>query len=819
MIIESVEHGLLIWLTIKENRVTRTKKYIELFAAEKIQADCNMKATNIILQGLPSDIYSLVNHHRVSKDLWERIQLLTQGTSLIKQERECKLYDTFDKFAHIKRELLHQYNLRFTHLINDMNIYNMKLEQFQVNTKFLNSLPPEWSKFMTDGHNATSSGETIIQVDRQGLLNATTVKVKDIWLGNAISLSDQGVQYDAGVLDGQAVHTIIPNNDDFQTEDLDTYDSSCDDISNAKAVLMTNISNYSFDVISEIMRCIVTEMSFYTLNICKKHNRLTDDFRKRFTPQQELSAEQANWLRMFDPTSIPSDALPVKIEAPKELSKISLVNESLKKIKFHLTKFDNMDGNRKESCNLVAELLKSQNAFNDLLKNKDITICKLKDIIKSLREKYKGENISYNYGETETKNVELENSVAKLSLENERLCNEINHMKQVFKEQFESIKKTRVRTKEHSDSLIDKLNLKSAENEDLNAQIQDKGIVGQAKAKQPLDNALDFACKHAQRIQELLVYVRDTCPNAINLSAKKVVVTPKNKVKKVRFVEPLTSSSDIKQVESSKTSDSNTPVLSPTGLKCSTSNYGSKPTSNKMNDRISQTPSMNMKNKVEAQPRNVNKKNRVVEPIRNVDVKQSQLNANFELNCATCKKSMFDGIIQIVLWYLDSRCSKHMTRNRSQLMNFVSKLLGTVRFGNDHITRIMVYGDYQLGNVTISKVYYVEGLGHNLFSVGQFCDADLEVAFRKDTCFIRNLEGVDLISRSRDTNLYTISLDDMLKTSLICLLSKASKTKSWLWHRRLSHLNFGTLNKLTKDGLARGILRLSRKIICVQHVH
>ncbi|GKB01133.1 retrovirus-related pol polyprotein from transposon TNT 1-94 [Tanacetum coccineum] len=131
-----------------------------------------------------------------------------------------------------------------------------------------------------------------------------------------------------------------------------------------------------------------------------------------------------------------------------------------------------------------------------------------------------------------------------------------------------------------------------------------------------------------------------------------------------------------------------------------------------------------------------------------------------------------------------------MIGNRSQLMNFVSKFLGTFRFENDNIARIMGYCDYQLGNVTISRVYYVEGLGHNLFSVGQFCDADLEVAFWKNTCFIRNLEGVDLLSGSRDTNLYTISLDDMLKTSLICLLSKASKTKSWLWHRRLSHLNF-----------------------------
>ncbi|GKB26636.1 hypothetical protein Tco_0866037 [Tanacetum coccineum] len=106
--------------------------------------DCDMKATNIILQGLPADIYSLVNHHRVSKDLWERVQLLMHGASLTKQERECKLYDAFDKFTHIKGESLHKYYLRFTQLINDINIYNMKMEQFQVNTKFLNSLPPEW---------------------------------------------------------------------------------------------------------------------------------------------------------------------------------------------------------------------------------------------------------------------------------------------------------------------------------------------------------------------------------------------------------------------------------------------------------------------------------------------------------------------------------------------------------------------------------------------------------------------------------------------------------------------------------------------------
>nr|GFC50540.1 integrase, catalytic region, zinc finger, CCHC-type, peptidase aspartic, catalytic [Tanacetum cinerariifolium] len=124
------------------------------------------------------------------------------------------------------------------------------------------------------------------------------------------------------------------------------------------------------------------------------------------------------------------------------------------------------------------------------------------------------------------------------------------------------------------------------------------------------------------------------------------------------------------------------------------------------------------------------------------------------------------------------------------------------------MAKIMGYGDYQIGNVTISQVYYVEGLGHNLFFVGQFCDSDLEVAFRQHTCFIRNLDRVDLLTASRGNDLYTLSLQDMMASSPICLLSKASKTKSWLWHRRLSHLNFGAINHLARQGLVRSLLKL-----------
>nr|GEV48308.1 retrovirus-related Pol polyprotein from transposon TNT 1-94 [Tanacetum cinerariifolium] len=136
------------------------------------------------------------------------------------------------------------------------------------------------------------------------------------------------------------------------------------------------------------------------------------------------------------------------------------------------------------------------------------------------------------------------------------------------------------------------------------------------------------------------------------------------------------------------------------------------------------------------------------------------------------------------------------------------KKVPVIKFRNNHVAKITGYGDYKIGNVTISRVYFVEGRGHNLFSVGQFCDLDLEVAFRQHTCFISNLDGVDLLTGSRGNNLYTLSLQDMMASSPICLLSKASKTKSWIWHCHLSHMKFGAMNHLARQGLVRGLPKL-----------
>nr|GEY24711.1 hypothetical protein [Tanacetum cinerariifolium] len=315
MILESVESGPLLWLSIDENGVTQLKKYSELSPTKAIQADCDVKAVNIILQGLPPEVYALVGTHKLAKELWEMIQMLMQGTSLTKQERECKLYDEFDNFAYRKGESLRDYYLRFSLLLNDMNIYNMKLEQFQVNTKFLNTLPPEWSKFVTDvklvrdmhttnvdqlhaylvfqkgddhidAINYMMSFLTSVVTSRvtiqpiQGRQNSMTRvivcynckgeghmskqctkpkrKRDEQWFKNKVLLVQ--AQANGQVLQEEELEfladpgieeTSITNNAAYQADDLDAYDSDCDELNLANIALMANLSHYGSDNLVE----------------------------------------------------------------------------------------------------------------------------------------------------------------------------------------------------------------------------------------------------------------------------------------------------------------------------------------------------------------------------------------------------------------------------------------------------------------------------------------------------------------------------------------------------------------------------------------
>nr|GFB24627.1 hypothetical protein [Tanacetum cinerariifolium] len=254
------------------------KKYSELSAAEAIQAYCDVKATNIILQGLPLEVYALVSMHKVAKELWERIQMLMQGISLTKQERECKLYDEFDKFAYQKGETLCDFYLRFSLLLNDMNMYNIKLEQFQVNTMFLNTLPPEW--IVTSRYPATNNqlrtsfnplqqatinnGRVTIQPiqGRQNFMSAGSSRPFTSGSGGAPGKRRVIVCYnckedleflaDPGTAESSSNQNVITINAAYQADDLDAYDSDYDEINSAKITLMANLSHYGSDNLAEV---------------------------------------------------------------------------------------------------------------------------------------------------------------------------------------------------------------------------------------------------------------------------------------------------------------------------------------------------------------------------------------------------------------------------------------------------------------------------------------------------------------------------------------------------------------------------------------
>ncbi|GJW67721.1 hypothetical protein Tco_0122145 [Tanacetum coccineum] len=228
MILESVKHGPLIWPTIEENGVTRTKKYAELSATEKIQADCDVKATNIILQGLLSDVYALVNHHRIAKDLWERIQLLMQVTY----------------------PLVPYPNAYSSTIYQDACPQPQSIPQIEYTVSTINQQIHIAEFLQIDSGLA-------VHVFKQGDDPIDAINKMMSFMSTVVTslLNDEELEFlvDPGIAEGPVTQTVITNNVAYQADDLDAYDSDCDDITTAKVALMANLSRYGSDVLSEYL--------------------------------------------------------------------------------------------------------------------------------------------------------------------------------------------------------------------------------------------------------------------------------------------------------------------------------------------------------------------------------------------------------------------------------------------------------------------------------------------------------------------------------------------------------------------------------------
>nr|GFA23821.1 hypothetical protein [Tanacetum cinerariifolium] len=256
MILEFVKNGPLIWPTIKENGVTRPKKYSELSATEAIQADCDVKATNIILQVLPPEVYALVSNHKVIKELWERIQLLMQGTSSTKQEKECKLYDEFDKFVYKKGESLLHHNVYDPSSSIPQVEYapsvNQQSDFSQPYSGLINLVFQKGDDLIDAIHHKMSFLTVVVTSRDESWFKDKVLSVQAQENEQILHEEELAFLEELEIAKAQTIQNVITHNAAYQADDLDAYDSDCDEISIVKVAPMTNLSHYGSDDVAEI---------------------------------------------------------------------------------------------------------------------------------------------------------------------------------------------------------------------------------------------------------------------------------------------------------------------------------------------------------------------------------------------------------------------------------------------------------------------------------------------------------------------------------------------------------------------------------------
>nr|GEU51091.1 retrovirus-related Pol polyprotein from transposon TNT 1-94 [Tanacetum cinerariifolium] len=794
---------------------------------------------------LPKDIYKLINHNIKAKAIWDNVKMLFAGSELTKEDRESQLYDEFERFKMLSGENINEYYVRFYKLVNDMRNIRMTMPNIQLNSKFVNNMSPELDSFVITvvvqnvqgrqnqtqrnfawGNGAAGNGGAQIRAgnvnagqgkpikcfncNRLGHItrNCTQPKhqqnsnyFKDKMLlmqaqENGVVLDEEELLFLTGEqtnnfdadMDDHPVRDLALNDDNiFQADECDAFDSDVDDEPTAQSIFMANLSSAGptnqqaslsnasilsevHDPKNDIDPCDDNQDEHDIHNEVQQKN-IIDSTRDHMGNSNVTPYEQ--YLSVNDVSVVPSCESSISSDAyvlhdndayvPHDhlVTELNIYKEQVaiyeQRARFELTlreqKIDEQISILIRDCNQKEENLKKELHSTTSLQNE----------IENLKTQLKGKMPCVTSNDATPKVP----ACAKYEIDVQPIPPRQRNNMVVHHSYLNLLRDT-------LDTLCE--------------------IVEEARSKRPSDNNLDYACVYTKRSQELLENVSASCPKADNKQDTIISTTPVTRKNHVTFAGPLETSGNnppkiFKQQTMQKT---NIPILHSTEVSNATKARRSQPKSNTTNDRTLPSNSM-PKKKVEDHHRKT----------------KSKLSKNNRVDLSTSVRRTVFNINSNLLF--KTSCSKHMTGDRSRLKNFVKQFIGTVRFKNNHFGAIMGYGDYVLGDSVISKVYYVEGLGHNIFSVGQFCDSNLEIAFKKHTCFVRYLDGVNLIKDSRGSNLYTISIEDMLRSSPICLLSKASMNKSWLWHRHLNHLNFGTINDLARKELVRGLPRLKFK--------
>ncbi|GJV61226.1 retrovirus-related pol polyprotein from transposon TNT 1-94 [Tanacetum coccineum] len=872
----------------------RARVLNDLSAEEKERYKADIRATNILLQGIPKDIYSLINHYTDAKDIWENVKMILEGSELTKDDRESQLYDEFEHFRQIKGETIQGYYVRFTKLINDMRNIKMTMPRMQLNSKFVNNMLPEWSRFITEVKLnrglKESNFDQLYAYLKQHEVHANenrTMMERFLQPTNdplALVSNASVQQYPTQSSKSPQSSTEPYPSDNFQMNSgSSSTENLIESLSNSLALLTQSYKSH----LPQTNNQLRTSSNARNKATVQDGRVVVQDVRGRYNANNQGKPFQRNNARGNVVAGNVGGQNRGGIINPGKQYPLRMVQyldeeQSLFLAGEQVTNFDeDVDNSPENDLALnVDHVFEADecDAFDSdvdegpITQTMFMTKSTIGDRIYDDRPwpSYVTRITPFEVQDPDT----FVNHLYYYSIHGQYWKTRRSWCTNL-KEHFVGVQTALFKEVKVMEEFFDQMN------NEVDKNTVDKQCAEIVKKNLLIENENLIAnCLSTQ----LLGDMKNQFLNLEVDMSKKKQVTHSDK--------PGTSSSNTQKHEMhQKVQQTNIPVIPSTGVNTSTEASGSKPRSNTKKNRILPAKKEN-KTKVEVHLRtNKSVWTKVNRVDSSISSKRIVINLNSESMCKiydkclnsanhemcvvnilssvnatpTIKRVLKKGkqiwklkgklsdnslnktkrvwkatgklfadigyqwrptgkkfalgemcpltklsvkFIQVILWYLDSGCSKHMTGNRSKLKNFMEKFIRTVRFRNDHFGAIMGYGDYVIGDSVISRVYYVEGLGHNLFSVGQFCDSDLEVAFRKHTCFVRDINGADLLKGSRSTNLYTISIDDMMKSSPICLLSKASKSKSWLWHRRLNHLNFGTINDLARKDLVRGLPRL-----------
>ncbi|GJZ44550.1 retrovirus-related pol polyprotein from transposon TNT 1-94 [Tanacetum coccineum] len=571
--------------------------------------------------------------------------------------------------------------------------------------------------------------------------------------GSGKVLSEEELDFlaDLGVAEGPVTPMVITHNAAYQADDLDAYDYDCDDISTAKAVLMANLSSYRSYVLFEvphsennhndILNQSMQEMSYskQTHLVNYPENEITSD--SNIIPYSHYLLETQNAAIQDTSSFAKKDAMILSVfeQLSNQVTNCNKVNKD------NLIANESLSVEEKETLKTTFNVLKNESKEKEA-KNID------KEIALEKKVKELG-NIVYKMalGLQNPFYLKKGQQIRPMLYDGTAIAKETNVISIADSEEtlmFEEEIRSKMLLKQSDPMVLEKkVNIKPFNYAELNRLSEDFGkrFVPHQKLSDEQDFWLQTSHPNTDQSASLPVKIKDPRElpkiSMVNTSLKKLkyhLGQFDTVVKKHITPDALTEGE--------------------WGWKLLFNNMNTTVNVNSsviLNDSVNYVEKCNKCLELEVEfikPHNMVEKdeyNKVLKKFSKLEQHCISLELAMQINKEIFQKNN-TYVVQIVLWYLDSGCSKRMTGDRSQLTNFVQKFLGTVKFG----------------------------LGHNLFSVGQFCDSDLEVAFRKHTCFVRNLEGVDLLSGSRETNLYTLLIGDMMASSPICLLSKASKTKS-----------------------------------------